>query len=186
MNIYGKIYEEDNPWYEQRFSLHSGIWGFCFICSCIYLYIVGFGPWVGKLPWSRERLPTPVFWPGELHGLYRPWGHKQLDTTERLSHTWNQKNVYLCFLGYFGRTSVGWIKAVCNILSSHLIMSLRLTDCHMKGSFLFIPYTFSHNFCRSSLRKYVFFFSWHFLCTLELCLFISVILRGTLWQYWLL
>ena len=20
-------------------------------------------------PWRRERLPTPVFWPGELHGL---------------------------------------------------------------------------------------------------------------------
>ena len=21
--------------------------------------------------WRRERLPTPVFWPGEFHGLYR-------------------------------------------------------------------------------------------------------------------
>ena len=21
-------------------------------------------------PWRRERLPTPVFWPGEFHGLY--------------------------------------------------------------------------------------------------------------------
>ena len=28
---------------------------------------------------------TPVFWPGEFHGLYSPWGHKQLDTTEWLS-----------------------------------------------------------------------------------------------------
>ena len=25
-------------------------------------------PWVGKSPWRRERLPTPVFWPGESHG----------------------------------------------------------------------------------------------------------------------
>ena len=25
--------------------------------------------WVGKIPWGRERLPTPVFWPGEFHGL---------------------------------------------------------------------------------------------------------------------
>ena len=25
---------------------------------------------VGKIPWKRERLPTPVFWPGEFHGLY--------------------------------------------------------------------------------------------------------------------
>ena len=36
-------------------------------------------------PWIRERLPTPVFWPGEFHGLYSPWGHKELDTTEWLS-----------------------------------------------------------------------------------------------------
>ena len=31
----------------------------------------GFDPWVGKIPWRRERLPTPVFWPGEFHGLYK-------------------------------------------------------------------------------------------------------------------
>jgi len=30
----------------------------------------GFDPWVGQIPWRRERLPTPVFWPGEFHGLY--------------------------------------------------------------------------------------------------------------------
>ena len=41
--------------------------------------------WVGKIPWRRERLPTPVFWPGEFHGLYSPRGCKELDTTERLS-----------------------------------------------------------------------------------------------------
>ena len=35
-------------------------------------------PWVGKIPWRRERLPTPVFWPGEFHGLYSPMGHKEL------------------------------------------------------------------------------------------------------------
>ena len=29
-----------------------------------------------KTPWRRERLPTPVFWPGEFHGLYSPWGHR--------------------------------------------------------------------------------------------------------------
>ena len=30
----------------------------------------GFNPWIGKIPWRRERLPTSVFWPGESHGLY--------------------------------------------------------------------------------------------------------------------
>ena len=28
-----------------------------------------FFSWVGKTPWRRERLPTPVFWPGEFQGL---------------------------------------------------------------------------------------------------------------------
>ena len=27
----------------------------------------GFNHWVGKISWKRERLPTPVFWPGEFH-----------------------------------------------------------------------------------------------------------------------
>ena len=26
--------------------------------------------WVGKILWRRDRLPTPVLWPGEFHGLY--------------------------------------------------------------------------------------------------------------------
>ena len=84
--------------------------------------------WVGKIPWRRDRLPTPVFLglpggsggkesacnvgnldsipglerspggghgnlvflPAETHGQtglmgYSPWGHKELDMTERLS-----------------------------------------------------------------------------------------------------
>ena len=45
----------------------------------------GFDPWVGKIPWRRERLPTPVFWPGEFHGLYSPWVQKELDMAEQLS-----------------------------------------------------------------------------------------------------
>ena len=32
---------------------------------------------VGKIPWKRERIPTPAFWPGEFHGLLSAWGCKQ-------------------------------------------------------------------------------------------------------------
>ena len=46
---------------------------------------LGWIPGLGRFPWRRERLPTPVFWPGEFHGLYSPWGCKESDTTERLS-----------------------------------------------------------------------------------------------------
>ena len=45
----------------------------------------GYDPWVGETPWRRERLPTPVFWPGEFHGLYRQSCCKESDMTERLS-----------------------------------------------------------------------------------------------------
>ena len=42
--------------------------------------------WIRSLdwedPWRGERLPTPVFWPGEFHGLYSPWPLKESDMTE--------------------------------------------------------------------------------------------------------
>ena len=59
--------------------------------------------WVWSLgwedPWRRERLPTPVFWPGDVHGLLIPWGHKELHTNERLSLSWYIINlIYMCIL----------------------------------------------------------------------------------------
>ena len=42
--------------------------------------------WVRSLGWEdplrRERQPIPVFWPGEFHGLYRPWGHKEAQLSD--------------------------------------------------------------------------------------------------------
>jgi len=42
--------------------------------------------WILSLGWEgfleKGRLPTPLFWPGEFHGLYSPWGGKESDTTE--------------------------------------------------------------------------------------------------------
>ena len=42
----------------------------------------GFSPWVGKTPWRTAWLPTPVFWPGEFHGLYSLQDCKESDMTE--------------------------------------------------------------------------------------------------------
>ena len=49
-----------------------------------------FEPWVRKIPRKRKWQPTPVFLSGKSHGQrslvgYSPWGHKELDTTERLT-----------------------------------------------------------------------------------------------------
>ena len=41
--------------------------------------------WVRKIASRREGLLAPILWPEEVHGLYTPWGRKELDTTERLS-----------------------------------------------------------------------------------------------------
>ena len=48
-------------------------------------------PGLGRFPWRRERLPTPVFWPGEFHGLCSLWGHKESDVT----FTFQQKSTAL-------------------------------------------------------------------------------------------
>ena len=50
-------------------------------------------PCVRKIPWRSKWQCNPVFLPGNFHRQrslagYSPWGHKELDTTERLSsHT---------------------------------------------------------------------------------------------------
>ena len=45
--------------------------------------------WIQSLGWEdpleKERLLTPVFWPGVSHGLYSPWGRKESDTAGQLS-----------------------------------------------------------------------------------------------------
>ena len=53
-------------------------------CQCRRLR---FDPWVGKMPWRRGWLPSPVFWPGEFHGQRSLAGYsssscKELDWTE--------------------------------------------------------------------------------------------------------
>ena len=44
----------------------------------------------GRSPGEREWLPTPIFLSGEFHEYrslegYSPWGHEELDMTERLT-----------------------------------------------------------------------------------------------------
>ena len=49
-----------------------------------------FDPWVGKIPWRREWVPTPVFLSGKSHWQrsladYNLWDSKESDTTEQLT-----------------------------------------------------------------------------------------------------
>ena len=49
-------------------------------------------PWDRKIPGERNGYSLQYSWPGESHGQrslpgYCPWGCKELDTTEQLSHS---------------------------------------------------------------------------------------------------
>ena len=53
---------------------------------CLHCGRHGFDPWVGKILWRRDRLPTLAFWLGEFHGQrspagYGPWSCKESDLT---------------------------------------------------------------------------------------------------------
>ena len=53
---------------------------------------------------EKEWQPTPIFLPGESHGQrslagYSPWGCKESDTTEQLTHTVRYSSIIICFLG---------------------------------------------------------------------------------------
>ena len=67
----------------------------------------GFDPWVGKFPWRREWLPTPVFLPGKFLGQrslvgYSPWDHKESDTIEQLTLSLSQFHIILRTFGKVG------------------------------------------------------------------------------------
>ena len=81
---------------EKGQATHSRILGLLLWLSwqriCLQCRRPGFDLWVGKIPWRRERLPTPGFWPGEFHGLCSPLVRKESVMTEQLSlmEPWNR------------------------------------------------------------------------------------------------
>ena len=63
--------------------------------------------WVRSLGWKdppkKGKATPPVFWPGEFHRLYSPWGRKEPDMTEWLS--------LLCLWGQGRTIGLHWGKA---------------------------------------------------------------------------
>ena len=101
---------------------------------------LGFNLWVGKIPRRREWQPTPVFFPREFHGQRSlagcsPWGHKESDTTEQLTHIHTQE-IYrndnkhpplgsrgwpLCHTGFL---SLSHLTHTCKHFAQHLLLRL--------------------------------------------------------------
>ena len=63
--------------------------------------------WVWSLGWEypleKERLPTPVFRPGEFHGLCAPWGRKESTwlSAFHFFHNVNSMELEKCCSSYF-------------------------------------------------------------------------------------
>ena len=79
------------------------------------------------ISWRRNWQASPVFLPAEPHGQrslagYRPWGHRDLDTTERLTHThthtplYGYTTLYLSILQFVG------VYVVSTFYPSHMML----------------------------------------------------------------
>ena len=109
----------------------------------------GFDPWVGKIRWRSERPPTPIFWPRDFHGLYSPWGHRELDTTERLSPS-------LSF-NYYREMKILPHSPCCFLLnimlyyhnSALLMLNIFLTVCFFTS--FFTDSSFYQTYCYSNI-----------------------------------
>ena len=90
-----------------------------------------FDRWVGKIPWRRKWLPTPVFLPRVFHGQRSlagcsPWGHKQSDMTEQFH-----------FLSFFLIHKIKFYLFKCTVLwLSYLSMFSRFIHVWHVSDFL--------------------------------------------------
>ena len=86
-------------------------------------------PRLGRSPWRREWLPTPVFLTGESHGErslegYSSWGHKESDVTERLSTTTGSLTTFTRIL----KKTVMFLLLLLLLLPQYNLSILNKTD----------------------------------------------------------
>ena len=115
----GSILGWEDP-LEKGWATHSSILGFPWWLSwkriCLKCWIPGFDSWVEKIPWRKERLLTPVFWPGEFHGLY----------SRGVTKSWRQLSNF-CFLSIYLLDLAGlyiccWVSQMAPVLKTCLPM----------------------------------------------------------------
>ena len=73
--------------------------------------------WVRKIPWRRERLSTPVFWPGEFHG----WVHAVAKSRTRLSNFHFHFHLHDCIM-----CQISWNKSWILLYANHPSIELIL------------------------------------------------------------
>ena len=91
--------------------------------------------WVPSLGWGRERLPTPVFWPGKFHGLFhgvaKSWTRlsdlhftfmcpRSRDCSQKTTFkSWMWQKTNWCLLGRSGSQSLAVLHSWHFLASSH-------------------------------------------------------------------
>ena len=108
LKITGLIFSAGLPWWLKHLRIHQ---------QCRR---PGFNPWVGKFPWRRDWLPTPIFLPGEFHGQrslvgYSPWCCKESDTAERLT-LWTYITILLIIFWLFCDSFILFLLLLSNIV----------------------------------------------------------------------
>ena len=106
-----------------------------------------FGSWIRKIHWRKEQLPTPVSWPGEVHGLYSPWGH-------RVGHDW-ATFTFTTSLEQSLRAIWGAVSWAAVIILPQIKLNLQLTLCNFLFDTVFLcfhmcsdGYILKHNYVK--------------------------------------
>ena len=107
-----------------------------------------FDPWVRKIPWRMEWLPTPVFFPGKFHGqrtLVGSRGLKEFDTTEgskSVKHNWVTNAFLLNILSakvtgcHFWYQVIKRLRLTFWVLLHLHTLCLRKVGCHVASCLL--------------------------------------------------
>ena len=108
---------------------------------------------VGKFPWRRKWQPTLIFLPGKSHEQkslegYNPWGHKESDTTERLTlftSPWWSVVVFTSKMTMFRIISTDFLRSYQSFQLNPLTCYNKTTKQKTKSL------NYSHLWCSSSL-----------------------------------
>ena len=114
----------------------------------------GFNPWVEKMPWRRERLPTPVFW-------RIPWtedpGRVQSMRLQRVRHNWEicthttSTSIHEIMKEVKGKDEHTWPVKICIILCIRLNIKNILYGWDSERIWVIMSPNSSFSICNSSL-----------------------------------
>ena len=118
------------------FNIESDTWWASLVAQsriCLQCRRPSFDPWVRKIPWRGEWLPTPVLLPGESHEQrtlagYSLWG------SQRVKHNWVTNTFTFSLSGHltsnslinwsYHNSTISWFW--CNKILKHYYVKFRI------------------------------------------------------------